>query len=448
MIAPVPRCCLLLSGLGWLPALGWAWDASAAPLASGDAEAFTPTTIVRSEVNAVMGALHYEGSAVDGSANTAAGSPLLNAFSVNHDIRFTVDTSFTGRDLFRVRLRSGNFGPSGWFSNPPTPLSRLDVAFEEPLCTAGHDGCTRDLVTVNRAFLQVPLGAGIRLSAGSRIMQLDMLPVWPSLYTDAPILELFQRAGATGVYSRRVGSGFGLSWQPGGPWKGLSLAYATVAPRGNVGVPAKGGLFAASGGQTNTLQLAFTRPNWNLTAAYTRTAQGALLRGTPLASQLAAESSGGGLDSWSLAGYWQPAAAGWLPSISAGWGQDRLAFATYPVAGLSGVLTRSWYLGLGWSDLLGAGSSLSLAVGAPTHVSRLEGLDATTIDDTGLAFEIATLIRLSDTFSLTPALFWLSRPRGAMAGTASLSEALLTGQGEGVPSLSVWGALVRATFRF
>jgi len=447
LIAPIPRRCRLLTGLGWLPALAWAGGASAETLAAEDAEAFTPTTIVRSEVNAVMGALDYAGSAVDGN-NTVAGFPLLNAFSFNHEIRFTVDTSFTGRDLFRVRLRSGNFGPSGWFSNPPTPLTRLDVAFEEPLCAAGDDACARDLVSVNRAFLQVPLGAGVRLSAGSRVMQLDMLPVWPSVYTDAPILEVFQRAGAAGVYSRRVGSGFGLSWQPGGAWEGLSLAYATVAPRGDVGVPAEGGLFTAAGGQTNTLQMAFTRPNWNLTAAYTRTAQGALLRGTPLASQLAAESRGGGLGSWSLAGYWQPIAAGWLPSISAGWGHDHFAFRTYPVAGVSGARTSSWYVGLGWSDLFGAGSSLSLAVGAPTHVSRIEGLDDSGIDDGGLALELATLIRLSDSFSLTPAVFWLSRPRGAMAGTSSLSEALLPGQGGPISSLGVWAGLVRATFRF
>lgn len=447
----IPSFCvrgLFLAGLGWLPGLGWAGAAAAEPLSAEETPDFTPTTIVRSEVNAVMGALDYGGSAVDGSANTATGFPLLNAVSFNHDIRFTVDTSFTGRDLFRVRLRSGNFGPSGWFSNPPTPLTRLDVAFEEPLCGAGAQGCGRNLVTVNRAFLQVPLGAGVRLSAGSRIMQLDMLPVWPSVYNDAPILELFQRAGAAGVYSRRVGSGFGLSWQPEGAWKGLSLAYVTVAPRGDLGDPRAGGLYTAAGGQTNTLQLGYTQPTWNLTAAYTRTAQGALLRGTPLASQLAAESRGGGIGSWSLAGYWQPAATGRLPSISAGWGQDRFAFSTYPVAGVSGVRTTSWYVGLGWSDLFGPGSSLSMGVGAPSHVSRIEGPGDVAIDDSGLAFELATLIRLSDTFSLTPAVFWLSRPRGAMAGTASLREVVGATPSESGLGLSVWGALVRATFRY
>jgi hypothetical protein len=54
----------------------------------------------------------------------------------------------------------------------------------------------------------------------------------------------------------------------------------------------------------------------------------------------------GEIGSWSLAGYGRPSTEGWIPSISAGWGHDRFAFANHPVAGLSGVRTTSWYLGL------------------------------------------------------------------------------------------------------
>ena len=451
--------------LGALSRLGWA-----AALASGllgvlepqslnaqerqalfptqELEAFSPTTTVRVNVNTVMGALRYEGSAVDGGANTAAGFPLLNAFTVNYDARLTIDTSFTGQDLFRVRLRSGNFGSSGFFSNPPTPLTRLDFAFEEPLCRPDDPTCRRNLVTVNRAYVQIPLGPEIRLTAGSRLMQLDLLPVWPSVANDSPILELFQRAGAAGAYSRRVGSGFGAWWQPQGGLKGFSIAYGAVAPQGANGAPGEGGLFTAAGGQTNTVQVAFTRPTWNLTAAYTRNGQRALLRGTPLASQLAADSRDGAIHSWSLAGYWQPSNPGWIPSISAGWGLDNFAFATYPLAGLSGVRTTSWSVGLNWSDVLSPGNSVTLAVGAPAHVIRLDGLAGGGVDDSGVAIEVSSLIPISDSFSLTPAVFWLSRPRGALGGAADLHEALRRPDGQAASTLGVWGGLVRTTLRF
>jgi hypothetical protein len=65
-------------------------------------------------------------------------SPLLDALTLNQDSRLTLDTSFKGQDLFRVRLPSGNFRRSDFFSNPPTPLTILDVAFEEPLCPRVH----------------------------------------------------------------------------------------------------------------------------------------------------------------------------------------------------------------------------------------------------------------------------------------------------------------------
>jgi hypothetical protein len=446
LVCGVLRGILALETLGALAPLGvhGQWI----PGSGGELEAFSPTTTVRVEVNGVAGAVDSSGSAIDPGANTVAGFPLLNALTINQDARLTIDTSFTGQDLFRVRLRSGNFGSSGFFSNPPTPLSRLDVAFQEPLCRPGDDSCDANAVTVNRAFLQIPLGSAFRVTAGSRLMQRDLLPVWPSVYTDAPVLELFQRAGAAGAYSRRVGSGFGAWWQPEGRWKGLSLAGAFVSPRGANGAPDRGGWFTAGNDQTSTVQLAFTRPAWNLTATYTRNGERALLRGTPLASQLAGESREGAIHSWSLAGYWQPSRPGWLPAISAGMGLDRFAFASYPVPELSGVHTASWSVGLSWVDALGPGNSVSLAVGAPAHVTRLEGLERGSVDDSGMAFEWATRIRLSDGFSLTPAVFWLTRPRGAMANTASVGAALQPGgAGEG-GSLSAWGALVRGTLQF
>ena len=166
--------------------------------AAKELESFTPTTTIRVQVNAVVGALRYEGSAVDGGANTAAGFPLLNALTVNHDARLTIDTSFTGQDLFRVRLRSGNFGPSGLFSNPPTPLSRLDFAFEEPLCRADVATCSRNLVTVNRAYLQFPLGPEIRFTAGSRLMQATCCRCGPASPMTHPSWSCFSVRGRPG----------------------------------------------------------------------------------------------------------------------------------------------------------------------------------------------------------------------------------------------------------
>ncbi|MCP9835434.1 MULTISPECIES: carbohydrate porin [unclassified Cyanobium] len=443
-----------------LPWLAAAWGAASGPLLAQDmpmlpvqqpqvleATRFATTTTVNLQINGVLGALQYSGSEVDSVSNTAAGGPLLNGVSFNHDLRLTVDTSFTGQDLFRIRLRSGNFAPSGFFSNPPTPLSRLDVAFQEPACGVGEEGCSGGRVNINRAYLQLPLSPEIRVSFGPRIMQLDMLPVWPSVYNASPILDLFQYAGSPGTYSKRLGGGFGLWWQPTGGLQGLSLGYAYVAGRAG-GSQQGGGLFSGSSSQTSTLQLALSRPQWNITGAYSVSGPQVRLRGTPLASQLAAGASDGSLGSWSLAGYWQPRRSGWLPSISAGWGEDRFRFGSPAVAGLSGVRSRSWYTGLVWSDVLGAGNSLGFAAGSPAQVIAIQTPSQSGIDDKGLAFELFYRIQVSDELSVTPALFWLSRPRGALGGSTDLSQALLFPAASGDTSLGVWAGLIRTTLRF
>jgi hypothetical protein len=119
------------------------------------------------------------------------------------------------------------------------------------------------------------------------------------------------------------------------------------------------------------------------------------------------------------------------------------------------VITSSWSLGLQWSDVFGAGNNVMLALGAPAQVTALWGLAEPAPDDGALALELAGQIRVSDNLSLSPALFWLPRPRGAMAGTLSVSEALLPGPGASLPapgaaapSLSVWGVVLRSTLRF
>ncbi|QPN60028.1 carbohydrate porin [Synechococcus sp. CBW1002] len=408
---------------------------------------FAPTTTVQLQINGALGALHYTGSAIETSSNTAAGAPLLNGLSFNHETRLTIDTSVTGQDLLRIRFRAGNFARSGFVSNAPTPLSRLDFAFQEPGCTAEEGNCAVQQISINRAYLQIPLTPEIRFSFGARIMQLDMLPVWPSVYNQSPILDLFQYAGAPGAYSKRLGGGFGAWWQPKGSLQGLSLGFAYVA--GRAGSSAQGGgLFSANSGQTSTIQLALTRPQWNITGAYTLSGAQVRLRGTPLASQLAEESSQGSLGSWSVAGYWQPRSSGWLPSISVGWGHDSFRFGRTPVADGSSIRTRSWYAGLVWSDVLGQGNSLGFAVGSPAHVTAIQAPGLSSINDGGLAYELSYRIEVSDRLTLTPAVFWLSRPRGAMTTTSDLSEALLSPAPSGNASLGVWAGVIRTTLRF
>ena len=110
--------------------------------------------------------------------------------------------------------------------------------------------------------------------------------------------------------------------------------------------------------------------------------------------------------------------------------------------------SRSWYTGLVWSDVLGEGNSLGFAAGSPAHVIAIQTPSQRSLDDRGLAFELFYRIQVSDELSVTPAIFWLSRPRGALGGSADLSQALLFPAASGDTSLGVWAGLIRTTLRF
>ena len=406
------------------------------------------TSVLRGEVNGVVGALNTYGSIVDLSRNEALGYPLRNAATFNYDTKLYLDTSFTGQDLLHVRLRSANFQPSAFWFSDPTQLARLQVGWESQPCGTGSAPCRRNIVILNRAYYQFPLSRNVRATVGARVLQTDILPVFPSVYTDAKILQLFQFAGAQGAYSRRLGPGFGLSWMPVSSLHGLSVGLASIQAQGESGSPDEGGLFNPYSAQTTTAQLAFTQPGWNLTVAYTANGSPARLRGTPLANSLTRDSNVGLVSSWSLAGYWQPHVAGLWPSLSVGYGFDHLRFANFSAPQVTSAQTRSWMIGLVWRNVLANGNSLGLALGAPNHISSLQGSGVAGVNDSLLAMEVYYRLRLSDHVQVIPAIFWINRPRGAMTATTSVDQAIDQPDLNGRSSLGVVGGLVQMVLRY
>ncbi len=87
--------------------------------------------------------------------------------------------------------------------------------------------------------------------------------------------------------------------------------------------------------------------------------------------------------------------------------------------------SQSWSLGLEWSDGLNDGNSIGMGVGQPVIAS--------TIDD-GLVWEWWTSWPISDSISVTPALFLLTRPLGDASPSQRTVQQLR--------------ALVKTSFRF
>jgi len=433
-----------------------------------EATQFSTTTRLRGDSHWVLGGLSYSGNTVDEPIYTdpaARGyTPLREALTFNYDVRLIFDTSFSGKDLLRTTLRAGNFADSG-FGAQPTPLTRLDAQFQEDCGTGADCG---DVVAINRLFYQFPLGSSFIATVGGRVRQDDMLPVWPSAYTTGQVLKIFQYAGAPGAYSQVLGAGGGLWWKQAGRNNGWSLAANYVSANGDVGEPSRGGIGTYGAAATGTLQLAYTGSNWNLSAAYTRSGPNVRFPGTPLSVQILPQRgvNNGYTQSVGLSGFWQPTSSGWLPSISAGWGLNRVFYTdtdTLVPGDERGyrAASESWYLGVVWNDVIFSGNAFGAAFGMPTKTTNSDGDTVCKVwfppscpadggvpdgnfhdpDDASYAFEVYYKMQITDQISITPAIFWLSRPRGQYT--------INFGPGtDDKGTLSTLGYLVQAAFRF
>ena len=142
-----------------------------------------------------------------------------------------------------------------------------------------------------------------------------------------------------------------------------------------------------------------------------------------------------------VSAYWSPSESGWIPSISTGWGLNSTTMDDNIV--YDSASSQSWYVGLQWSDVFIKGNTLGGAVGQPTFVTAIDydsdydGSDY--VGDGNYAFELWYMFQVTDNISVTPALFYLSRPLGQK--TFDLD-------GDREDTFTNFGGLVKTTFRF
>lgn len=389
-----------------------------------EATVFAPTTKLHGTVNLVLGANAFGGSwgqQVDKSRRRFGGTTL------NYDMKLILDTSFTGQDLLRLRLRSGNFDKtSNSFSGAgPTVLSQLEVAFQEP---AGPNR-----LGVNRLFYQFPAG-DFRFTLGALVELDDILAINPSRYPYATVLDMMTFGGAIGASNMKLGSGLGASWQK----NGFAITASYISGNAKNGNPSQGGLGNPNSDASASVQIGYNAEQWSLIGIYTVLQNGfrAIPYGTPLAlSSLAVP---GTTHAYGISANWEPRSSGWLPLISAGWGINQTNYNSSK--GTPGKVdptalvqtSQSWSVGLRWSDVLAKGNAAGFAFGQPVFATRLQNGKAA--HDGNTVWEFWYQYRVSDAIQVTPGLFYLSRPFGQA-----------TAQGRSFDQL---GALIKTTFRF
>lgn len=389
-----------------------------------EATVFTPTTKLHGQANLVLG-----GNAFGGSwrQQVSKSRRKFGGTSLNFDMKLIVDTSFTGQDLLRLRLRSGNFDKtSNSFSGAgPTVLSQLEVAFQE------QSGPNR--LGVNRLFYQFPAG-DFRFTLGALVELDDILAINPSRYPYATVLDMMTFGGAIGATNMKLGSGIGASWQK----NGFAITASYISGNGKDGNPSQGGLGNPNSDASASVQIGYNTEQWSLIGIYSVLQNGfrAVPYGTPLA--LTSLAVPGTTHAYGISANWEPRSSSWLPLISAGWGINQTRYngsgptaARVDPANLVQT-SQSWSVGLRWSDVLAKGNAAGLAFGQPVFATRLQNGKAA--NDGNTVWEFWYQYMVSDAIQVTPALFYLSRPFGQT-----------TAQGQSFHQL---GALIKTSFRF
>jgi hypothetical protein len=410
-----------------------------------EATQFSTTTKLNGQATFVVGANAFSGSAINTGANTFnraanefTGRPrtpvtLPNATTFNYDLQLTLDTSFTGKDLLRSKLRAGNFGQSVFGGEPHAlSLAVLEAAFEED---CGSETDCGDVVAIDKLYYQWPIGSGFTATLGARVGQEEVLALWPSVYPSDTILNVMTVNGAPAAYSKNIGAGAGLWWQN----NGFSVSTTYIAANGDSGNPSVtaedggGGLGNRNSGATGSVQLGYQQEQWGLAAiwTYVQSETQFVPGATPFTHSAIDHNSDAATSAWGLSAFWQPLRSGWLPSLSLGWGINSTTYSTsQPRGSLS--TSQSWMVGLQWTDVFLKGNDFGFAVAQPVFATALTG--GVTPNDGNYVWEWWYKFQVTDNISITPALIYLSRPLGQV-----------TPAGE---SFSQFGGLVKTSFSF
>jgi hypothetical protein len=338
------------------------------------AQQFSTTTKLKGEVNFVLGG-------VDGAQ--LRNGTLVGNTAFNYDARLSFDTSFTGKDLLKTRLRSGNFSSQPFGSS--SSLFKLDKAESYS-----------NVVQLDRLYYSFPaLAKGVTLTAGALVRNTEMTWI-PTAYR-SEILDFFTVAGTPGVYNKATGAGFGIQYaQPTKKGKGGFIAGLNyVAQNGD---NSSTGVFNEQGALNTLAQVGYRAPQWGAAFGYRYGTQGTRVRTfngvAGNAGTLAANQTSNG---YALNAYWQPKTSGIVPSVSGAYGWNTVSGPATPNAATA---SQTWMAGLQWSNVFAKGNAAGVAYGQPGNASGLA--------ENAQMLEIFYRYKVSDNISVTPAILYVT----------------------------------------
>jgi hypothetical protein len=395
------------------------------------AQQFSTTTKLRGEASMILGGIPgYTTQSTRGGAPTSR----TGNTTFNYDLRLNFDTSYTGQDLLRTRLRSGNFS-SAPFGSSSTPF-KLDKAE-----TSQGTGTTSN-IWVDRLYYTFPVGSAktTKITIGALVRNTEM--AWLPTAYKSDVLDVFTTIGTSGVYNKATGQGFGIQWQQKVE-KGKPFFVANANYVAQSGEDSSLGVFNSNGKANVLAQIGYKANNWGAAFGYRYGTQGTAMRD---GNGQAASALNNGQYSNSIAfnAYWQPTKTGIVPSISAGYAYNFVnncasdtncstgtstGGSSSGTAGTGTLSSKSWFVGLQWDNAFIKSNAAGVAFGQPSYAAGL-AQNAPWLVEWFYRFQV------SDNISVTPTLFYGT-------GIANGSNNAQTGS-----TFDGLGGVIQTTFKF
>jgi len=302
------------------------------------------------------------------------------AVHFNYDTKIDLDSSFTGEDLLKTRIRAGNFS-----NTPFADSAALETAYN-----------SSDSLNIDRAYYQFPLGDSMTATVGAVVRQDDMLGVWPSSYPSDSVLDVLTYAGANAAYNLSTGAGAGVTYTK----DQLSASVVLVSDEGS---DASQGILTEEGSDDITTQIAWVGDNFTVAAAYTVSDGG----------NTTSAADANDFDAWGISAQYDLDNG---VSINAGMG-----FKTPDEENDTSNIEdeNTWSVGIVWSDFGSEGNTLGVALGTA------EGHRDDSGYDDPLAYEVYYSMAVSDNVTVTPSVFSVERD-GADDITGALVKTTFT----------------------
>ncbi len=281
------------------------------------------------------------------------------AVTFQYDTALSLDTSFTGDDLLKTVIRSGNI------SGPFADAAALETNFN-----------SSDALQIHRAYYQFPVGESLTATVGAKVRQDDMLAVWPSSYPSDSVLDVLTYAGANDAYNLSMGAGAGISYAK----DNLSVSLAIVSEEAD---DASQGVLTEQGSDDITAQVAWVGDNYTLAAAYTTSDGG----------NTTSSASASDFDAYGISAQYDLDNG---ISLNAGYGW-KTPDEENDASNIEDETT--WSLGVVWSDFGAEGNTLGFAYGTA------EGHRDDSGYDDPMAYEVYYSMAVSDNITVTPAYF-------------------------------------------